>query len=56
LNVYRQGDQCAGRNARCSAEDAWIAATALEQGYLLVTHNARDFHGIPGLTTITERL
>jgi tRNA(fMet)-specific endonuclease VapC len=44
------------RHQPISAEDAWIAATALEQDYPLVTHNARDFHGIPGLTTITERL
>jgi len=38
-----------------SAEDAWIAAAALEQDWPLVTHNARDFHGIPGLRIITEQ-
>jgi tRNA(fMet)-specific endonuclease VapC len=37
-----------------SAEDAWIAAAALEQDWPLVTHNARDFQGIPGLKIITE--
>ena len=37
-----------------SPEDAWIAAAALQEDWPLVTHNARDFHGIPGLTIITE--
>jgi tRNA(fMet)-specific endonuclease VapC len=37
-----------------SPEDAWIAAAALQQGWPLVTHNAKDFHGIPGLRIITE--
>ena len=43
------------RHQPISAEDAWIAATALEQDYPLVTHNSSDFHSIPGLTIITER-
>jgi tRNA(fMet)-specific endonuclease VapC len=30
--------------------DAWIAATALAIGAPLVTHNAKDFAGISGLT------
>lgn len=34
--------------------DAWIAATALLAGVQLVTHNAADFQGVPGLTIITE--
>ena len=42
------------RQQPISAEDAWIAAAALEQGYPLVTHNSRDFQGIPGLTIISE--
>lgn len=29
--------------------DLLIAATALEQGAVLVTHNTREFHRIPGL-------
>jgi tRNA(fMet)-specific endonuclease VapC len=37
-----------------SPEDAWIAAAALQKAWPLVTHNARDFRGIPGLTIITE--
>jgi predicted nucleic acid-binding protein len=34
--------------------DAWIAAAALVHGLELVTHNPADFHGIPGLTVISE--
>ena len=37
-----------------SPEDAWVAAAALQQGYPLVTHNARDFQSIPGLSIVTE--
>ena len=36
-----------------SAEDAWIAATALAYDCPLVTHNPRDFAGIRGLEIIT---
>ena len=42
------------RQQPISPEDAWIAAAALQQGYPLVTHNARDFQSIPGLNIITE--
>jgi tRNA(fMet)-specific endonuclease VapC len=42
------------RRQPISAEDAWIAATALEYACPLVTHNSRDFLGIAGLTVITE--
>ncbi|MDR3234279.1 MAG: PIN domain-containing protein [Planctomycetaceae bacterium] len=37
-----------------AAGDAWIAATALALGCPIVTHNAKDFESIPGLTVITE--
>jgi len=37
-----------------SPQDAWVAAAALQQGYPLVTHNAKDFQSIPGLNIITE--
>ncbi len=42
----------AGRNI--SPNDAWIAATALELGVPLVTHNTRDFKTVKGLTIITQ--
>ena len=34
--------------------DIWIAATALTYGISLVTHNAKHFIGVSGLTVITE--
>ncbi|HLH22511.1 MAG TPA: PIN domain-containing protein [Chloroflexota bacterium] len=34
--------------------DAWIAATALVQNIPLVTHNARDYSAVAGLTIISE--
>ena len=34
--------------------DAWVAAAALRHGYPLVTHNRKDFEGIPGLAVISE--
>jgi predicted nucleic acid-binding protein len=40
-----------GRPIECG--DAWIAATALHHALLLLTHNARDFSGIPGLHVVT---
>ncbi|HQR08081.1 MAG TPA: PIN domain-containing protein [Gemmatales bacterium] len=36
-----------------SATDAWIAATALSYDIELVTHNPKDFRGIPGLRVLT---
>ncbi len=44
------------RRQPISAEDAWIAATAIEYACPLVTHNSKDFHGIPALTIITESM
>jgi tRNA(fMet)-specific endonuclease VapC len=37
-----------------SAQDAWIAATALRHGCPLVTHNRDDFAGILGLDLISQ--
>jgi tRNA(fMet)-specific endonuclease VapC len=37
------------------ASDAWIAATALELGIPLVTHNKKDFEFVDDLTVISER-
>ena len=43
--------QLAGR--RILAADAWVAATALELGIPLVTHNKKDFLGVAGLEIIS---
>lgn len=37
-----------------SVQDAWIAATALQCGCPLITHNGADFADIPGLMVISE--
>ena len=37
------------------AGDIWIAATALTYGIPLVTHNAKHFVGVSGLTIMTEK-
>jgi len=37
-----------------SFPDAWIAACALRHGVPLVTHNAKDFTEISGLSIVTE--
>ena len=42
------------RHEPISAEDAWMAATALTYDCPLVTHNPKDFRGIRGLRVITE--
>ena len=42
------------KNGRSISEnDAWIAACAVRHGIVLVTHNAKDFEGITGLTVLT---
>ena len=43
--------QQAGR--RMLSDDAWIAATALELGIPLVTHNKKDFLGLADLEIIS---
>ncbi len=42
------------RHQPISAQDAWIAATALHYACPLLTHNPDDFLEIPGLSVITE--
>lgn len=37
-----------------ASADAWIAATALQQGIPLVTHNGMHYAGVAGLTVISE--
>ena len=39
---------------RLETADAWIAATAVLYDAPLITHNARDYSGVPGLKVITE--
>jgi tRNA(fMet)-specific endonuclease VapC len=39
-----------------SAEDAWIAATALTYECPLVTHNPQDFKDIPRLRILTAQV
>ncbi len=46
--------ECQRQGRPISAQDAWVAATALRHGLSLVTHNAEDFAGITGLTIIAE--
>ena len=44
--------QRSGHRIECA--DAWIAATALLYNAPLVTHNRRDYLGVPGLTVFSE--
>jgi tRNA(fMet)-specific endonuclease VapC len=39
-----------------SAQDAWIAATAIYSGVPLVTHNRKDFEGVDRLAVISESI
>jgi predicted nucleic acid-binding protein len=38
---------------RIDTADGWIAATALLYGAALVTHNAKDYLGVPGLNVLS---
>jgi predicted nucleic acid-binding protein len=44
-----------GRSPRPRYNDLWIAAQAIEHGYTLLTINAKDFAGLPGLQLLTLR-
>ena len=44
----------ARRSQPMPVADCWIAATALAFDVELITHNPRDFVGIPNLVVITE--
>ena len=46
----------AGRSPRPRYNDLWIAAQAIENGYALLTLNATDFVGLPGLKLVTLTL
>jgi tRNA(fMet)-specific endonuclease VapC len=39
---------------RIESADAWVAATALIHNFPLVTHNRKDYLGVPGLTLISH--
>lgn len=39
----------AGRSPRPRCNDLWIAAQAIEHGFVLLTLNTNDFVGLPGL-------
>jgi len=43
----------AGRSPRPRYNDLWIAAQAIENGYVLLTLNVNDFAGLPGLRLAT---
>lgn len=43
----------AGRSPRPRYNDLWIAAQAIEHGFSLLTLNAADFMGLPGLRLVT---
>jgi len=47
-------DQARRNGTPISVDDAWIAATALLDDVPLVTHNRRDFEGVPHLRLISE--
>jgi predicted nucleic acid-binding protein len=38
---------------RIEAADAWIAATALLYGAALITHNPKDYRGVPDLRVVS---
>jgi predicted nucleic acid-binding protein len=42
-----------GRSPRARYNDLWIAAQAIEHGYILLTLNAGDFADLPGLRIAT---
>lgn len=46
--------ECRTKGRPISAQDAWIAASALQHGLTLVTHNPSDFEAISTLAIITE--
>jgi tRNA(fMet)-specific endonuclease VapC len=52
---WAQAMDSARQNGRpIAAADAWVAATALNLGVPLVTHNKNHFIGVGGLTLISE--
>lgn len=53
FGVLAAAVKLAGRSPRPRYNDLWIAAQAIEHGYALLTVNAGDFDGLPGLRVLT---
>jgi predicted nucleic acid-binding protein len=41
-----------GRSPRTRVNDLWIAAQAIENDFVLLTTNIKDFEGLPGLRVV----
>lgn len=54
VRVESLNRNAAGEGHKVPSADAWVAATALWVDAPLVTHNERDFRGIPGLEIISR--
>ncbi len=53
--IWAQLRAAARRSGRSiERQDAWVAATAIYLDAPLVTHNATDYLGVPGLKVVTE--
>lgn len=53
---WAEAMESAGRNGRpIAAADAWVAATALQLGVPLITHNRNHFIGVNELQVISEK-
>jgi tRNA(fMet)-specific endonuclease VapC len=53
---WAEATYSARRNGRpIETADAWIAATALQQGIPLITHNRAHYVGVDGLQVISEK-
>jgi predicted nucleic acid-binding protein len=52
FGVLAAATRHAGRSPRPRYNDLWMAAQAIEHGYVLLTTNTNDFAGLPGLRLI----
>lgn len=43
-----------GRSPRMRYNDLWIAAQAIEHGYVLMTLNVADLADLPGVTVVVQ--
>ncbi len=44
--------KASGVGSRYRVQDLWLASQAIQHGYFLLTRNAKDFDGIPGLDLV----